>query len=77
MKTKTITPAKTLSTADKQKAATVAKLITRIQTSGSKQDFIAEQIGVSSRSLSRFVNKHDGYLTQSMIDKLSKYFDEQ
>ncbi len=45
------------------------KLIDRIQNTGLLQNYIADKMEINIVTLSRFLNKKDGYLTSSMITK--------
>lgn len=73
---------KTLSSKEKDLQKEAGKMAKLINESGYRQDYIAEKIGASSATISRFmqaaesnfVGKNSGYITQSLIDRLKVFF---
>lgn len=53
------------------------KVIKRIKDSGLKQDHIATAIDAKSESLSRFMNLKEGFVTQSMVNRLNVFLDSK
>ncbi|HYG50483.1 MAG TPA: hypothetical protein VD905_06250 [Flavobacteriales bacterium] len=77
MKTKVLKPTIDKAVKAKEKLLKDAdKVIERLQKSGLKQDFIAENTNLSSATLSRFMNKKDGYVTNSMISRLTVFLND-
>jgi hypothetical protein len=77
MKTKLLKP--TIDKAAKEKKKLLAdadKIINRLKKSGLKQDFIATENNLSSATLSRFMNKKPGYVTNAMVVRLATFLEE-
>lgn len=51
------------------------KMRTKVAESGYKQTFIAKQINVGESIFSRFMGGDERYVTDSIVDKLDKFFE--
>jgi plasmid maintenance system antidote protein VapI len=67
---------KTVSPEREKLVSAAKKLIEKVKASGLKQDFIADKIGVTPQTFSRFMHEQEIYITKSLVSRLTEYFEK-